>query len=79
MGIILVCKLSSAREASDTVRSQEGQASGAGRIYDTSSWLKGQDSFTTPAVLGILRSLQVYLLLSSFFYDTRDWGVDAVW
>ena len=57
------------------------QASGTGRIYDTSSWLKGQDSFTTPAVLGSLRSLHVYLLLSSSFcYDTRDrGGVDAVW
>src|SRR2546427_10746191 len=35
------------------------------RIYTTSSWLKGQDRFATPAVLGILHSLQVYLLLSS--------------
>jgi hypothetical protein len=80
MGIILVGKLSSGREASDTVRSQEGQGSGAGRIYTTSSWLKGHDSFPTSAVLGILHSLQVYLLLSSFFYDTRDRGcADVVW
>ena len=50
-GIILVCTLSSAREASDTVRVSVGQAPGAGRIYEASSWLKGQDSFTTPAVL----------------------------
>src|SRR5436190_7165424 len=50
-GIILVCKLSSGREASDTVRSRESQAAGAGRIYTTSSWLKGRDSFTTPGVL----------------------------
>ena len=50
-GIILVCKLSSGREASDTVRSRESQVAGAGRIYTTSSWLKGRDSFTTPGVL----------------------------
>src|SRR5205814_8407473 len=50
-GIILVCKLSSGREASDTVRSRESQAAGAGRIYTTSSWLKGRDSFTTPGGL----------------------------
>ena len=49
-GIILVCKLSSGREASATVRFQDSQATGAGRIYDTSSGLKGQDSFPTSAV-----------------------------
>src|SRR2546429_9222450 len=48
------------------------------RIYTTSSWLKGQDRFATPVVLGILLSLQVYLLLSSCFYDTRDRGCVVV-
>jgi hypothetical protein len=46
------------------------------RIYTTSSWLKGQDRFATPAVLGILHPLPVYLLLSS---SSMIQGTGAVW
>jgi len=73
MGIILVCKLSSGREASDTVRSQEArqQARDASTIRAHGS----RDRTASPRLLcSTPPFLQVYLLLSSFFYDTRDRG-----